>query len=325
MVFLYALFILSVICPIYTYALYPMILRIFKEKIYNREDITPKVSVIIVGDNADKKIKNVGLCLYPNYEIFSGGYDSVNKAKGEFLLFTDTKTKLDIKAIDNIVKPFSDDRIGAVVGQQTNSNGNSLFWKYENYVKKMESRIGCVSGANESLFAVRKRDMPKVPNEIMNKPFFIATKITEAGKDIVFEDTAKAYEGEIKGTNFNKHVEDAAGYWQAFRFFLKMLSMFQYGSFVYVSHRVMKWFVWLNMLMMLVIPGFMALLLNDNCMSCLFGIEVIGYVVIIIAGLINVNGPIGRLLGIAYYFVMLNLTYFIGLFRWRLGEDTIHN
>lgn len=325
MVSLHALFILSVICPIYTYALYPMILRMFKEKIYTREDITPKVSVIIVGDNTDEKIENIGLCVYPNYEIVRGGYDNVDKAKGEIILFTDTKTKLDLKAIENIVKPFSDDRIGAVVGQQTNPNGNSMFWKYENYVKRMESRIGCVSGANESLFAVRKSDMTKVPHEVMNKPFFIATKITESGKYIIFEDAAKAYEGGTKGTNFNKHVEDAAGYWQALRMFPKMLMRFQYGSFVYVSHRVMKWFVWLNMLMMFVISGVLAFLGIDECMSWLFGIQVIGYVVIVLAELINVKGPIGRTLGIAYYFVMLNLSYFIGVFRWRLSEDIIHN
>lgn len=313
MIILYALFALSVLCPAYTYALYPIVLRMLKGKVYKSAEIEPSVSVVVVGEDAADKITNIQQCEYSNIEIVNGEYGDANKSKGEIVIFTDTKTEMDLAAIREIVKPFADNRIGCVVGQQTNSEGNSAFWKYENLVKKLESKIGCVSGANESIFAVRKSDMPNVPESVLNKPFYIATKITETGKDVVFQESAKAYEGKTEGTNFEKHVADAAGYWQALRLFLKML-IGKHGSFVYVSHRVMKWFVWLNMIVMLVTSGVLAI--NGSIlMAVLFGLQIVGYAVVMLLEKRNIGGAIGKLISIGYYFVKLNIAYLIGLNR----------
>lgn len=313
MIVLYVLFALSVFCPIYTYALYPTVLRMLRGKQYKNADIEPAVSVVVVGEDAADKIRNIQQCGYPKTEIIEGGYSDANKAKGEIIVYTDTKTQMDLAALREIVRPFADERIGAVVGQQTNPEGNSAFWKYENLVKRLESRIGCVSGANERLFAVRKSDMPEVPEDVLNKPFYIATKITEDGKDIIFQDTAKAYEGKTEGTNFQKHVEDAAGYWQALRLFPKML-IGRHGSFVYVSHRVMKWFVWLNMILMLVTSGALAVK-GSVLMAVLFGLQIVGYAVVMLLGKRNIGGAIGKLISIGYYFVMLNVTYMIAIIK----------
>ena len=313
MIVLYTLFALSVFCPIYTYALYPVILRMLRKKRYKNVDIEPDVSVVVLGENATDKIKNIQQGEYPNVEIIKGGYRDANNAKGEIVVFTDTKTDMDLNAIWEIVKPFADERVGAAVGQQINPEGNSAFWKYENIVKRLESRIGCVSGANDSLFAVRKRDLPGVPENVLNKPFYIATKITERGKDIVFQDTAKAYEGKTEGTNFQKHVEDAAEFWQALRLFPKML-VGSHGSFVYVSHRVMKWFVWLNMLVMLMTSGMLAVK-GSVVMAILFILQIVVYLMLVLLGRKQMKGAAGRLISIGYYFLTLNVAYFLGLIR----------
>ncbi len=333
---LYVLLVLSVFCPVYTYVLYPMILMLRKRKEYTQEytlmdyalrcglgykgeDVQPMVSVLIVGDNAEEKVKNIQQCAYSNFEIITGDYSCISKARGEIVLFTDTKTQLDLMAIHNIVRPFADERIALVVGQQTNQEGNSVLWKYENLVKRLESRIGCVSGTTKAIFAVRRVDIPEVDRKILNKPFYIATKITENGKDVVFQDRAKAYEEKSEGTNFMKHVHDAAGYWQALKLFPKML-FFHHGSFVYVSHRVIKWFVWLNMMTMLVATG--ALAFSSLIMAALFSIQVVGYVAVMVFGRKEMGGTASKLIGVGYYFIMLNLAYFVGLFWKNRGEKS---
>lgn len=307
MIVLYGLFAVSLFCPVYTYALYPIVLRLMKGTEYGCEEIEPAVSVLVIGEDTAEKSRNLRQCEYPGIEIMEGGYADADRAQGEIVIFTDTKTALDPAAIREIVKPFADERVGAAVGQQTNAEGNSAFWKYENLVKRLESRIGCVSGANESLFAVRKRDLPEVPETVLNKPFYIASRITEKGKAIVFRDSAKAYEGRTEGTNFQKHVEDAAGYWQALRLFPKLL-IGKHGSFVYVSHRVMKWFVWLNMLVLLVTSGALALS-GSALMAVLFGLQIAGYLAAFTLGRSGAGGFVGKLSGIGYYFVMLNAAY----------------
>lgn len=313
MIVLYVLFALSVFFPVYTYAVYPCILSVLKDKKYKIGDVSPTVSVVIVGDDTEDKVKNVCECRYPETEILKGGFDSASKAKGEIILFTDTKTQLDLAAIHNIVVSFADERVACVVGQQTNPEGNSAFWKYETLVKRYESRIGCVSGAPESLFAIRKADLPEVPDTVLNKPFYITTRITENGRAVIFQDGARAYEGKSEGTNFKKHVADAAGYWQALRLFPKML-IGHHGSLVYVGHRVMKWFVWLNMLVLLITSGALGML-GLRIMTALFWLQIAAYAVVLLLGRMKIGGPIGKLIGVGYYFVMLNVAYFIGMFK----------
>lgn len=313
MITLYVLFAFSLFCPIYTYALYPIVLRMRKRKEFKKAEIAPSVSVLIIGDNSEIKHRNTLQCDYSDFDVMETKSieEGVSKARGEIILITDTKTELDLSAISNIVQPFADERVGCVVGQQLNPNGNSAFWKYENKVKELESRIGCVSGANESIFAVRKSDMPIVGEKVLNKPFYIATKITENGRAVVFQPTAKTYEREFNKNNFLKHVQDATGYWQALRLFPKML-LPRNGSFVYISHRVVKCFVWLDMLVILITSGIM--MFDSVCMAMVFVAQLIGYLGALLLGKQNIGGVIGRLMGIGYDFVMLNVSYFIGLF-----------
>lgn len=312
MIALYVLFALSVFFPIYTYALYPVILKFMKRKKWTEDSIEPSVTVVITGENPNRKLRNVLDSDYPGIQIVEGDYGSAFKAEGDIIVFTNTKTELDTKAIREIVKPFADEKVGCVVGQQTNPEGNSTFWKYENLVRRLESNIGCVSGATASIFAVRKTELPELPGKVLNKPFYIATKIMEKGRAVVFQETAKAYEGKTEGINFIEHVQDAAGYWQSLKLFPEML-LFHHGSFAYVSHRVMKWFVWWNMFMMLLIS---ALLVNDSVlMMIIFWMQLAGYAVILLLGRRSIRGTVGKLIGIGYYFVMLNTAYFIGLFR----------
>ena len=312
MVFLYVLFALSVVFPIYTYALYPLLLKLCKEIKFRSCSIEPDISIIVIGSNPENKIQNIQRCDYSNFEIIAGDYNSASKAKGEIIIFTDTNTKLDVKAIRCIVEPFADNRIACVVGQQTNPNGNSFFWKYENHIKKLESRIGCVSGANESLVAVRKTDLPLIPESVLNKPFYITTSITEKKRAVVFCDAAKAYEESTRGANFKKHVRDAKGYWQALLLFPRMLFP-KHGSFVYVSHRVMKWFVWLNMLLLLLSSCILALW-GSRIMIVIVCLQIIGYLVILVLGQKKKLGLVSKTIGILRYFVLLNLAFFIGFF-----------
>ena len=329
---LYALFAISVFCPVYTYVLYPLILKCLPEKNYKfdccKQTIT--VTVIVAGKNGKKKAEkirqtflvdtssNIGSTYFSVLDILYTEQisETTNKlAKGEIIVFTDDKTELDKEAISEIIKMFADKRIGCVVGQQTNPDGNSTFWKYENAVKRLESKIGCVSGATASLFAVRKIDLPIISDCVLNKPFYIATAITQAGKDVVYQPSAKAYEGRTEGTNFDKHVQDAAGYWQALHLFPKMLLPINKGNFVYISHRVMKWLVWLNMLMMLVISGMLAK--QSFFMAFLLFLQLIGYGILIVHGNKSFNCLFGRLLNFGYDFFSLNLAYFFGMFRYR--------
>lgn len=315
-IILYIVFGLSILFPIYTYAIYPLILKILPKKKYEVNSIVPFVSVIInFGNGNDEwKTNNVKSSNYPNFEIIVSKNinKAVNRAKGEVLVFVDNETELDSEALQNIVKPFSDKRIDLVVGEQTCKEGNGTFWKYETKVKSLESNIGSVSGANNTLFAVRKKKMFDIPSKIKNIPFYIATKIKQNKGDIVYCSGAKTYEKKSEGINFRHHVLDASGYWQAFGIFLKMLLPGK-GSFVYVSHRVMKWFVWANLMIIFIVSIWLSFFRWPLVIVCV--LQIVIYLILLMVRIKRPRLFIGRIFNIARYFLFLNLSFFIGLFN----------
>lgn len=314
LVFLSSLFVLSLFLPFYTYALYPILLRALKRRRVKEGILAPPVSIIIIGgeEKSKEKISDVEKLEYPEYEVLQAEsiQDGAKKAKYDILFFTDVETTLDKNAVAEIVKPFADSNVGCVVGQQTCKEGNSAFWKYENLVKALESRVGCVSGVTDSIFAIRKDCIIKVPDEIRNESFCIAALLTRSGKAIVYEPGAKSFEQRKEGTNYRKHIQDAVDYWQAF-FFLKTMLMPGKGSFVYISHRVLKWFVWLNMVTALITNGLLAC--RIPFMFYLFLCQVLFYVSMLVYSKCRLKW---KLVGIAYYFVSLNISYMLGFFRY---------
>ncbi|WP_372683955.1 glycosyltransferase, partial [Desulfosarcina sp.] len=79
----------------------------------------------------------------------------VHQARGEIIIFTDSRQWFDKKAAMELVANFSDPGIGCVSGELVfNSAGASsiqkemgLYWDYEKIIRKLESKIGSVAGA----------------------------------------------------------------------------------------------------------------------------------------------------------------------------------
>lgn len=337
---LYVLFALSVFAPIYTYAIYPLVLKLFKAKEYRTDaGYKPRVTVVIMSWESDsaadeavieQKRQNIIASDYPTDALsvtvahsISELNETVLEAYGELVLFTDTTTELDEKAITNLVARFTDERIGCVCGQlrkHPDKDGkptDGVFWKYENLVKRLESRIGRLSGANNGLYAVRKSILTPISEDIISLDFYISTFVLQAGWDVVMADDAVAYEKteQADGLNFEKHVQDGAGYYQALRIFWKLL-LPRKGCFTYVSHRVMKWFVWVNMVTVLLSSS--ALAFGSLWMALVSLCQVLLYVFLLLTIVAVKKGhepqrTLGGLYQMLLYFFMLNLSYFNGM------------
>ncbi len=308
---LYIIFGISLFLPFYTYVLYPIFLKLFRDKHYKSESVKFGITAIICFGESDdsKKIESLERFDYPIIQTIANRNitEAVNQATGEILVFLDNATELDEYAIANIVKPFSDERVEMVVGEQTCRDGNSVFWKYETKIKRLESRIGCVSGANNTLFAVRKEKMPTVPSRIKNAPFYVSTKIKQNKGDVVYCPDSKTYETKQEGTNFKKHIIDASGYWQAFVVFWKMLFP-RNGFFVYISHRVMKWFVPFNLIFALVSNAWLSL--YSIPFQIILLIHLLCYAIAIM-GLFLKKTPFK----ILSYFLVNSFSFLIGIFK----------
>lgn len=323
---LVAVFVVSTFMPLYTYAIYPLVLKVFPKIHYKKDEIKPEVTIIVFGDNAQEKLLNINDLNYPKQaiEIIQSNKNQINQAirqsKGEIIFFTDTDTKLEADSLRKLIQNFSDFRIGVACGQLRKFEGSQgIYWKYENWVKKQESKIGRLSGANKAIFAVRKTAISEIPNSISNIEFNLATAALQSGWDSVFDEDAIAYEPneDTDSGAFNRHANEGADNYKALCLFWRLLFP-RKGSFTYVSHRVLKWLVPFNMVIAFISNGILAFHLP--LFTVFFLLQCITYMTTWLYNKAKkygkqTKGKIGAIIALIDYFIMLNLSYLAGLKR----------
>ena len=123
---------------------------------------------------------------------------AVDAAAGEVLAFSDANAFWDADALRELVRPFADPDVGYVCGQLAylapdGSNQEGVYWRYENWVRGLESRIGSVTAGNGAIYAVRReaymRLDPRTSHDL-SFPFNMVKK----GWRAVYEPAARAVE-----------------------------------------------------------------------------------------------------------------------------------
>lgn len=123
------------------------------------------------------------------------------QARGEIVVFSDANNFYQRNALRELVAPLDDPTVGAVGGakmiqQDDGSLGASegLYWKYESWIKKQESRLGSCTSATGEILAIRKELYRKPPDNIINDDFYIAMQVIRQGYRYVYAPQAVSYE-----------------------------------------------------------------------------------------------------------------------------------
>lgn len=126
---------------------------------------------------------------------------AVQRAAGEILLFSDANNLYRPGALMRLTAPFADPAVGAVSGakrilQDGDALGHSegFYWKYESFIKTMETRLGSTTGAAGEIFALRRELFSPPPAQIINDDFFMAMLILKGGHRVVYVPEACSWE-----------------------------------------------------------------------------------------------------------------------------------
>ncbi len=130
---------------------------------------------------------------------------AVAVANGEVIVFADARQQVHPNAIRALVSNLNDPSIGAVSGelvliQQNNPTSEDahealgFYWRYEKWIREMESHIHSAIGATGALYAIRRELFRPIPEGMILDDVFIPMMIVLAGKRVVFEPLARAYD-----------------------------------------------------------------------------------------------------------------------------------
>jgi biofilm PGA synthesis N-glycosyltransferase PgaC len=186
---------------------------VIEEKIRNSLDCEyprEKLQILIVTDGSQDKTPELVQKYAGQVELLHqperrGKMAAINRAmqyvRGEIIVFSDANNLYQKDTLQKLAQPFSDPGIGAVTGAKVILKGDGdlgesegLYWKYESFIKKQESRVGsCTSVAGEIL-AIRKSAYSRPPDNIINDDFFTAMQVIRQGYRLVYTPAARSAE-----------------------------------------------------------------------------------------------------------------------------------
>ena len=174
-------------------------------------------------------------------------------ASGKILIFSDANSIYRPDAIQNLVRHFADPSVGYVVGHQNYLSSGSaatisetLYWRYESYVKGQESRVGCVVGGDGAIGAMRAELFEPLRADDIND-FYLPLRIVARGYIGVFDKDAICYEHTAAGFRgeFRRKVRIVTRSLRAVGRVAETLNPVQVGFFAVqlFVHKIVRWFV----------------------------------------------------------------------------------
>jgi glycosyltransferase involved in cell wall biosynthesis len=189
---------------------------------------------------------------------------AAREARGEILVFSDANAIYLRDALVNLTRNFADAQVGAVIGESTYSAAEggadeeeSLYWKYEIAIKRLESAIGSVVGGDGAIYAIRKALYRPMRADALSD-FVNPLQIVRGGHRCVYEPAARSVEkaaGDFD-REFRRKVRIVNRAWRAMMSMKDLLNPLRHGLFAFeiISHKLLRWLV----------PLFMALALGAN-------------------------------------------------------------
>lgn len=126
---------------------------------------------------------------------------AVEQATGEIVAFSDANALWEPDALRRLVAPFADPQVGYVCGQVTfrradddgATNQEGAYWRYEMWLRGMESRLHSVTGGNGAIYATR-REAYVVVDPIMGHDLSFPFTFVQRGRRAVYAPQARATE-----------------------------------------------------------------------------------------------------------------------------------
>ena len=247
--------------------------------------------------------------------------------KAEYVVFTDANTMLNTNAIREIIRQFMKPNVSCVSGEkrviarvngQVAAEGEGLYWKYESTLKRWDSELYSAMGAAGELFAVRMSHYRPAPSNALLDDFMMSMLIVRDGHRIAY--TSEAYAMEYGSADMHEESKRkrriAAGGLQSIWWLRSLMNPFKHPmvSFLFVSHRVLRWSITPFALVALIPLNIALALMNAGTVYTLIGfLQALFYAATLTGWLQARTGHKSKLFYIPYYFMFMNVNVFRGI------------
>jgi len=310
--------------------------RIIRDKIENSlllDYPRDRLKIIVASDGSidatnaivrEYEHRGIVLKAFPRRE---GKSSTLNRAvlgiEEDVLVFSDANVFYDEGALRALVRNFADEEVGCVVGRlvylDTDSyvgKGESLYWRYEGLLNRLESRLRSVLVATGPIFAIRRELFRPVMKDVAND-FQIPADVAQLGYGAVYDGEAVAYE---RSTYFFREefsrkrriiVRGLTGYHHLRGAFGGILRSFQF-----VSRKLLRWWIGALLPVLYIVN---TMLLDDPFFRIVFVLQNIFYAAAAVGAVLRRGHVKSRIFFMPFYFVMVNGAALAAIATWLAG------
>jgi cellulose synthase/poly-beta-1,6-N-acetylglucosamine synthase-like glycosyltransferase len=253
---------------------------------------------------------------------------TVCKLNGDIVVLSDANSLMDPQSVRKLVRWFADPRVGVACGEivlidpPTGRNVDSLYWRYETFLKRCEGKLGALLGASGPLYAIRRTLFPRIPPGTIVDDFVIPLLARlRSGCRIVYDETAIAYEetpADI-ATEFQRRARIGAGGFHSLPVLWPLLDPHEgWIAFTFFSHKVLRWLC----------PFFLVgaavtnlMLVDTGIYGACFALQLLLYGTAYAGRFHSQRSPIGRAIRLLTMFTAMNAALLVGFVRWTTGRQ----
>ena len=250
----------------------------------------------------------------------------VAASSGDLLVFADARQRFAPGALTALVSNFADPSVGGVTGELVLDceqagvdtpvgDGIGLYWTYEKWLRRNESRVWSTLGATGAIYALRRRCWEPLPEATLLDDVLAPMRAVLNGCRIVFEESAIAYDraSADAAAESRRKTRTLAGNYQILAQEPRLLLPIVNPVWLqYVSHKIGR----------LVVPwALVALLISTIAVAqqhvlfaAVLAAQGVFYGLALAGGLFQVRDRVAR---VAYTFVMMNVSAIAGLLALR--------
>lgn len=246
-------------------------------------------------------------------------------AVGCVIVFADARQRWASDALENLLKNFTDPEVGGVSGHlvlETESGvvaGVGLYWRYEKWLRRAESRIHSTVGVTGAISAVRRELFRPIPKGAILDDVYWPLQVVMQGFRVVHEERAVAFDKlpEKIHHELRRKVRTLSGNFQLLTRLPAALLPWRNPIWIeFLSHKLMR----------LLVPWALLTMLTVSAMSAkplyriAFILQVAFYSLGVIGILLHTRSQ-PRLISTVGSFLVLNTAAWLAFWVWIIGQS----
>lgn len=251
----------------------------------------------------------------------------IHATETDVVVLSDANTFYRPNTVTKLVEPLHDESVGCVTGRldlrdSGGGSGEIAYWRYELWLRRLESRLGTTVSVNGGVMALRRSDVQPLSTDSLTDDFVLAIEQALAGRRIYYTPDALATENApgSPSAEFTRRVRIGAGNYQVMVRYPELLDP-RRGviSFQYFSHKLLRWL--LPWLLLAIAAGTIGLVVTRGSLiaQMLLAVQLGGYALAAV-GWIEARFRSFAIVRLSTYFVIMNFALAIGCLRMLSGE-----